>query len=40
MSQKVRIPAPLRKLTNNEEIVVVNTATLGVRCLAGRTRKC
>jgi sulfur-carrier protein len=24
MSQKVRIPTPLRKLTNNEEIVVVN----------------
>jgi molybdopterin synthase sulfur carrier subunit len=28
MSQKVRIPTPLRKLTNNEEIVVVNAATI------------
>ena len=29
MSKKVRIPAPLRKLTNNEEIVQVNGATIG-----------
>ena len=29
MSQKVRIPTPLRKLTNNEEIVVVNAPTIG-----------
>jgi molybdopterin synthase sulfur carrier subunit len=28
MSQKVRIPTPLRKLTNNEEIVVVNAGTI------------
>ncbi|HTR41161.1 MAG TPA: MoaD/ThiS family protein [Pseudomonadales bacterium] len=28
MSQKVRIPTPLRKLTNNEEIVVVNANTI------------
>ena len=28
MSQKVRIPTPLRKLTNNEEIVVVNAPTV------------
>lgn len=28
MSQKVRIPTPLRKLTNNEEIVVVNSSTV------------
>lgn len=28
MSQKVRIPTPLRKLTNNEEIVVVNATTI------------
>jgi molybdopterin synthase sulfur carrier subunit len=28
MSQKVRIPTPLRKLTNNEEIVVVNASTI------------
>ena len=29
MSKKVRIPTPLRKLTNNEEIVEVNAATIG-----------
>jgi sulfur-carrier protein len=28
MSQKVRIPTPLRKLTNNEEIVVVNAQNI------------
>ncbi len=28
MSQKVRIPTPLRKLTNNEEIVVVNSTNI------------
>jgi molybdopterin synthase sulfur carrier subunit len=28
MPQKVRIPTPLRKLTNNEEIVEVNSATI------------
>ena len=26
---KVRIPTPLRKLTNNEELVEVNAATIG-----------
>jgi molybdopterin synthase sulfur carrier subunit len=26
---KVRIPTPLRKLTNNEELVEVNAATVG-----------
>ena len=26
---KVRIPTPLRKLTNNEELVEVNPATIG-----------
>ncbi|MCI0746333.1 MAG: MoaD/ThiS family protein [Verrucomicrobia subdivision 3 bacterium] len=29
MAKKVRIPTPLRKLTNNEEIVEVSAATIG-----------
>jgi molybdopterin synthase sulfur carrier subunit len=29
MPQKVRIPTPLRKLTNNEETVEINAATVG-----------
>jgi molybdopterin synthase sulfur carrier subunit len=29
MSVKVRIPTPLRKLTNNEEVVEVNAGTIG-----------
>ena len=29
MPKKVRIPTPLRKLTNDEEIVEVNSATIG-----------
>ncbi len=29
MAKKVRIPTPLRKLTNNEELVAVNAATIG-----------
>jgi molybdopterin synthase sulfur carrier subunit len=29
MATKVRIPTPLRKLTNNEEIVEVSSATIG-----------
>jgi sulfur-carrier protein len=29
MSAKVRIPTPLRKLTNNEEIIEVSPATVG-----------
>ena len=29
MSAKVRIPTPLRKLTNNEEVVEVSAATIG-----------
>ena len=29
MAATVRIPTPLRKLTNNEEIVEVNAATVG-----------
>ncbi len=29
MATKVRIPTPLRKLTNNEEVVEVGAATVG-----------
>ena len=29
MPTKIRIPAPLRKLTNNEELVEVHAATIG-----------
>lgn len=29
MPARVRIPTPLRKLTNNEELVEVNAATIG-----------
>ncbi|MCX6896794.1 MAG: hypothetical protein NTZ16_15150 [Verrucomicrobia bacterium] len=29
MPTKVRIPTPLRKLTNNEELVEVTAATIG-----------
>ena len=29
MPKKVRIPTPLRKLTNNEELVEVHAATVG-----------
>ena len=29
MSKKVRIPTPLRKLTNNEELVEVNATNIG-----------
>ncbi len=29
MAKKVRIPTPLRKLTNNEEIVEVDAGTIG-----------
>jgi len=29
MAQTVRIPTPLRKLTNNEEVVEVNAKTIG-----------
>lgn len=29
MAKKVRIPTPLRKLTNNEEIVEVEAGTIG-----------
>jgi molybdopterin synthase sulfur carrier subunit len=30
MPKKVRIPTPLRKLTNNEELVEVDAATIGL----------
>jgi molybdopterin synthase sulfur carrier subunit len=29
MPKNVRIPTPLRKLTNNEELVQINAATIG-----------
>ncbi len=29
MAKKVRIPTPLRKLTNNEEVVEVDAGTIG-----------
>jgi molybdopterin synthase sulfur carrier subunit len=29
MPKKVRIPTPLRKLTNNEELVEINAPTIG-----------
>jgi molybdopterin synthase sulfur carrier subunit len=29
MATKVRIPTPLRKLTNNEEVVEINAGTIG-----------
>ena len=29
MPQKVRIPTPLRKLTNNEELIEVDATTIG-----------
>ena len=38
MSAKVRIPTPLRKLTNNEELVEVNAATLGAAINELQTR--
>ena len=33
MPQKVRIPTPLRKLTNNQEVVEINAATVGTAIL-------
>jgi molybdopterin synthase sulfur carrier subunit len=38
MAKKVRIPTPLRKLTNNEELVEVNAATIGDVILELQTR--
>jgi molybdopterin synthase sulfur carrier subunit len=38
MSKKVRIPTPLRKLTNNEEVVEINAATIGEAIVELQTR--
>ena len=38
MASKVRIPTPLRKLTNNEELVEVNAATIGDAIVELQTR--
>ncbi len=38
MAKKVRIPTPLRKLTNNEELVEVNAATIGDVIIELQTR--
>ena len=38
MSKKVRIPTPLRKLTNNEEVVEINAATIGEALVELQTR--
>jgi len=38
MATKVRIPTPLRKLTNNEELVEVNAATIGDAIVELQTR--
>lgn len=38
MSAKVRIPTPLRKLTNNEEVVEVNAGTVGAAITELQTR--
>jgi molybdopterin synthase sulfur carrier subunit len=37
-SVKVRIPTPLRKLTNNEELVYINALTVGSAITALQTR--
>ncbi len=38
MPKNVRIPTPLRKLTNNEELVAVNAATVGEAIVELQTR--
>jgi molybdopterin synthase sulfur carrier subunit len=38
MPKKIRIPTPLRKLTNNEELVEVNAATIGAAIQELQTR--
>ena len=38
MAAKVRIPTPLRKLTNNEELVEVNSTTIADAILELQTR--
>ena len=38
MAKKVRIPTPLRKLTNNEEIVEVDAITIGAAIIELQSR--
>ena len=38
MSKKVRIPTPLRKLTNNEELIEINAANIGEAIVELQTR--
>jgi sulfur-carrier protein len=38
MPKKVRIPTPLRKLTNNEELIEINAATIGEAIIELQTR--
>ena len=38
MAKKVRIPTPLRKLTNNEELVEINGTTIGEAIAELQTR--
>ena len=38
MAKKVRIPTPLRKLTNNEEVVEVEAGTIGEAIAELQTR--
>ncbi|HZV35731.1 MAG TPA: MoaD/ThiS family protein [Verrucomicrobiae bacterium] len=38
MAKKVRIPTPLRKLTNDQELVEVNAATIGAAITELQTR--
>jgi molybdopterin synthase sulfur carrier subunit len=38
MPKNVRIPTPLRKLTNNEELVAVNASTVGEAIVELQTR--
>ena len=38
MAKKVRIPTPLRKLTNNQELVEVNAGTVGEAITELQTR--
>ncbi len=38
MPKKIRIPTPLRKLTNNEEIVEVDAATIGAAIVELQSR--
>ena len=38
MPKKIRIPTPLRKLTNDQELVEVNAATIGAAIVELQTR--